>query len=189
MTTAIIPLALTLVLSCVEEPSGRKPETPQPQPEPELPELSLVGGAQDLWPFDFGFDATRAAVATEFGDPSERNTVPVGANRDSGASDGDSENGSTGVVESWRYEGVSFDFFIDPEQNLEFLLSAQVSDSSIVLGSGISIGMEVDDLFGIMGEPAVSTERNLVYFYLTNTIEFHVGEDRVAAVTLSRAMP
>ena len=66
------------------------------------------------------FDATTAIVGAEFGEPNEKNTVPVGASGDSDAGEGDGEEGgepgSTGVVESWHYEGVRFDFFVDPGQ-------------------------------------------------------------------------
>ena len=42
----------------------------------------------------------------------------------------------------------------------------KVFDAAITLGSGVSLGMSVDDLLGIMGEPAVNDQSNLVYFYL-----------------------
>lgn len=143
---------------------------------PELPLLPAVGGVQDLWPFEFGFDAGRSVVRSTLGEPSDTEERQVPDTPDAAA-----------VV--WRYPGLELIFYHDTGQSLEYLLSVRVSDSGIRLGAGVSVGMTQTEVTAIMGEPALQDEGLLAYFYLTGTIEFVVTDGAVVAVVLTRAMP
>ena len=43
----------------------------------DLPELAAIGGAQDVWGFSFGFDASREVVREALGDPETVTEAPI----------------------------------------------------------------------------------------------------------------
>ena len=142
-----------------------------------LPELATVGGAQDVWPFEFGLDASRPQVEEAMGRPAEVTERPAGT------------QDSPGRVVTYEYPAVSFQFFVSAEGQDEFLLSATVTSPEVALRGGLSVGMPVDDALMILGDPDVEDNGLLVYFYFTSTIELYVSEGTVDAVMLARALP
>ena len=98
---------------------------------PELPQLVLVAGAQDLWPFEFGFDATRESLAVFLG---AAETI----SRDE-------------LLETWQYEGFEITFFVDSDQELELLMSVRITSEEVPLRGGVSLGMSRAGIVDLMG--------------------------------------
>ena len=142
----------------------------------ELPEIALIGGAQDIWPFAFGLDASRTAVESELGPSAKTEISPVGSE-------------STAMIAKWTYPGVVLTFFVDEQAGIEQLLSAEILSDDIELRGGLELGMATVDVVRLLGEPGLRADDMLVYFYYATTIGISVAADRVSAVTLSRAMP
>lgn len=142
-----------------------------------LPELAVVGGAQDVWPFEFGLDAKRAGVESILGAPDDVSERAAGT------------GSSTGRVITWTYPDVTFTFFIDAHGRDEYLLSAAFTSPEIPLGNGLSVGMPAEAARALLGEPDVRDESLSAYFYYTSTIELHVTDGTVTRIVLARALP
>jgi hypothetical protein len=162
------------VWSCGD--GGESAEDLQLSSAPDLPELARIGGVQDLWPFSFGFDATRETVRAAYGEPATITEESAG-------------DESTGTAITWHYDGVTFSFFSDPTQDLEFLTAVRIATSAIPLRGGVSLGMGRDELVDVLGEPAMAKDSILAFFYLTSNIQAELEGTRVSAITLARALP
>jgi hypothetical protein len=152
-----------------------------PEPTPSLPDLPVIGGVQDVWNFPFGFGDSRASVRELYGEPVEVAISPVGHGGD--------ETEPTVTIEDWAYEGLTITFYVDPLQEIDYVLSARVTSTGVELRSGLYVGMPEEEATALLGEPAVDTGSSLVYFYLNTTIEIVVPDHRIAEIVLSRAMP
>lgn len=177
-SVAIGLLALTAVLTL----TGCRGADPEPEHTKDtaadaLPELARIGGVVDVWPFEFGLNASRDAVRDALGDPVD---VEESAPRQSVV-------GSR--VEVWSYHGVALTFLVEEGRNEEYLLSARVSEPAPPLRGGLAIGMRVGEARELLGEPRVADETRLVYFYRDTTIELELGDGVVRSVTLARALP
>ena len=156
---------------------GAKPAETPDEGSAELPELPAIGGAQDVWNFPFGFGDDRDTVRAALGDPDDTVVEPVAA----------MENGPR--VEEWHYPGVEIDFYVDPEQDLEYVLSVIVTSSEIELRGGLFVGMDLADAILILGDPEPGTGSATVYFYLNTSIILESEGGTVTRITLSRALP
>jgi len=145
--------------------------------EDVAPELPAIGGVQDVWEFPFGFDSSRDEVRAAYGVPDTVTAAPV------------VEGDDAPVVEEWQYDGVLVVFYLDEEQEYDFVVSVEVDSSTISLGGGLSVEMATDGARRVLGEPGLDTGRSLVYFYMTTTIELAYEQEIVTAIVLSRALP
>ncbi len=139
--------------------------------------LGQVGSAADLWVFPFTMAAARDEVRDALGEPIGSETRREDA-RSSGPE-----------ALTWEYPGLIVTFLVGTSDGDDYLISVRVTDPSVTLGSGIAVGMPVDDALAILGDPQVNDDRSLVYFYRASTIEIVVDAGRVAAVVLARALP
>lgn len=159
-------------------PSGDESQEPRAdQAVAELPELAAIGGARDVWAFEFGMDADREAVSEHLGEPRTR-----AESEESGRAGGPR-------IVVWDYDGLEITFLIDAVNETEYLLSAKISDASVPTRGGLEVGMQLDRATGLLGEPRVVNERSLVYFYRNTTIELITSDGVVEAIHLSRALP
>lgn len=182
--TAGIPVLLLIVLVLVAGCSAADRGGTEVQAEAEpnqasakLPSIAVIGGVQDVWPFSFGFDASRIVVEKSFGQPTDIETRPAGG------------VDTTAVVQTWSYPGVIFTFYVDEPTNTDDLLAARIDDPAITLNGGLFLGMPVSDAVALLGEPGHESGDELVYFYYATTIELVTEGDVVSAVVLARAMP
>lgn len=152
-------------------------DAPESEADAELMDLAAIGGAQDVWGFSFGFDASRELVREQLGEPNTVSEAPI------------QENGAGPQVVRWFYDGLEVTFLSNPAEELEFVLSVRVEQADVPLRGGLRIGMPVDEALALLGEPRVSQDNARVWFYLNTTIELTVRDGRVEAVTLARAMP
>jgi hypothetical protein len=174
------PLFLCLVVGVLAGGCAR-PSSPPAGSEPEsqpatLPQIAAVGGVQDVWPFSFGFDANQDVLEQILGTPVGTELAQVGT--DGGAN-----------VEKWFYEGLEFMFFTAEGTEQEHLLSVRINSPEIELRGGLALGMVVEQVVTLMGEPSLRRDDRLVYFYYATTIELTVENGRISEVSLSRAMP
>jgi hypothetical protein len=149
--------------------------TDEPPAAPELPEVASIAGVQDVWPFVFGFDATREDVERALG------VAQSMTSRNAGESDA--------TVVTWNYPAVDFVFYLAPSTQSEFILSARIRDETVSLGAGIGIGMPADRAAHILGDPGHRTNDTLVYFYYSTTIELVIRDDLVREIVIARSLP
>ena len=117
---------------------GRGTEATSAEAAPELasaalPELASVGGAQDVWPFEFGLDADRASVEAMLGAPESVSERPAGT------------EDAPGRVFTWSYPAVEFQFFVGFDSEEEFMLAATITSPDQPLRGGLSVGMSIED--------------------------------------------
>lgn len=172
-------VTLLLVSSC----SGREtsPEAgvgPATGPETgaeSAANLASIGGAQDVWPFTFGFDADRTKVEQALGPPESTQ--------------------DDGNVTTWSYPGLDLDFFREETGETEYLIAAHITEDAevrgepIALRGGLHLGMSRDEALQLLGEPGLEAGRAIVFFYYTTTIELLIRNNTVREVVLARAMP
>lgn len=177
----VVVVVLALLWACgVQESSADN--TPGDAPAP----LPQVGGVQDVWPFAFGFDATRVLVAGEYGQPRTIDERPV-----------EGTDVAASIVE-YGYDGVRFEFLVpDDADRPEVLLSVAFIGHVGTDHVGppgprqLTVGMSADQVHTLLGEPHVLPvgPDTLAYFYEHNTITVTLVDDRVAEIVLSRAIP
>jgi len=142
-----------------------------------LPELATVGGAQDVWPFEFGLDGQRKDVEAAMGAPD------AVSERAAGTAD------SPGRVVTWTYPTAEFRFFVSAGGEEEFMVAATITSSEQPLRGGLAVGMSIEEAIAVLGKPDVENESLLVYFYFTSTIEIYKSDGTVEAIMLARALP
>ncbi|TVQ17642.1 MAG: hypothetical protein EA382_18575 [Spirochaetaceae bacterium] len=157
------------------EPAGSDPAGSDAEAGPAP--LGQVGSAADLWAFPFTMAAARDQVRDALGEP-----ISSESRRD------DARTGGPEAL-TWEYPGLIVTFLTGTSDGDDYLISVRVTDPSVALGSGIAVGMPVDDAVTILGNPQVRDDRSLVYFYRASTIEIVVDAGRVASVVLARALP
>lgn len=162
---------------------------------------------QDVWPFSFGFDATRAAVARVYGPPREiQRRDLLGA--EPGGTQAADEDETTAFIEERRYAGVVFEFFVSPS-GAEMLLSVRLVDNNGAPSGAegaeqaeplprqageLHLGMLATEAGELLGEPqayrpGVGDSTTLGYFYASNSIILTVNDGRVTEIQLARALP
>jgi hypothetical protein len=178
----VIGLAVATLTACggSRGAPGSNPSETQPSDQlasAGLPELATIGGAQDIWPFAFGLDASREDVRAQRGEPTSTAERPAGT----GSVD-------TSVV-TWEYPDAVFTFFVDRSVETDDLLSASVRSQAVPLRGGLSVGMSPAAAREILGEPNVEEEGFAAWFYFTSTIELFWDEEAVNEIVLARALP
>jgi hypothetical protein len=157
--------------------SAGSEEQPTDLASAPLPELATIGGAQDVWPFEFGLDAKRIDVEAAIGTPESISERAAGT------------ESSPGRVVSWTFPTVEFRFFVSSDGAEEFMLAATITSAEVPLRGGLSVGMSIEDAVAVLGKPDVENESLLVYFYFNSTIELYKSDGMVEAVMLARALP
>lgn len=171
-TPILLCLAAAVIYSCDRSPEV---EAEPLRAQAELPEIAPISGVQDLWPFEFGFDASRSEAARILGPP-----VRV-ENRDVGRSD-------ASVVAAY-YPDLELVFLRRESDVSEYLLSARFTGPRRPLGMDIHVGMELESLRAALGEPGHETGDRIVYFYYTTSIEVVFDGPTVTEIVLARALP
>jgi hypothetical protein len=177
-------IVLTLGTACApEESEDVAPVAPAPLP--------AVGGVQDVWPFPFGFNATRAVVTAQYGPPETATSTTV-----------EGTDVAARIV-THQYPGVLFEFLV-PEEHArdEVLLAVTFLDSEPADERGpvprpdpLRVGMAASEARALLGEPqAESADAGgagtvLAYFYAHNTITLGVSGGGVTRIVLARAIP
>ena len=174
---AVVAVSLFAAAGCGESAPPEAQEPAVEQAAADLPEIAAIGGVQDVWAFDFGMDADREAVRAELGEPRSR------------AVSEESDRAGEPDIVVWRYDGLEITFLIDAVNEIEYLLSARISDPSVPIRGGLEVGMQLDRATELLGDPRVINERSLVYFYRNTTIELVVSDGVVEAIHLARALP
>lgn len=169
--------AVVMLVAGCSDP-GQSAATDQPeQAAAELPELPLIGGARDVWAFEFGMDADREAVRDVLGEPKA-----ILQSEQTG-------EGSSPTIERWAYDGLEITFLIDTTGESEYLLSVRIDEADVPLRGGLAVDMGADEARELLGEPRVNQDDTLVYFYRNTTIELITSRGIVEAVLLARALP
>ncbi len=174
---AVVAVSLFAAAGCGESAPPEAQEPAAEEATADLPEIAAIGGVQDVWAFDFGMDADREAVRAELGEPRSR------------AVSEESDRAGEPDIVVWRYDGLEITFLIDAVNEIEYLLSARISDPSVPIRGGLEVGMQLDRATELLGDPRVINERSLVYFYRNTTIELVVSDGVVEAIHLARALP
>lgn len=138
-------------------------------------DLPAIGGAQDVWPFGFGFEAGYEDVREALGEPVE--VLEEGA------------AGGGPVVVRWRYDEVTVTFVENPDLERVIVLTVRFTGEGQELRGGLSLGMPIERARELMGEPQVVNEEAHVYFYNTTTIELLVIDGLVREIQVARALP
>ena len=168
-----IALTISLLFLAAHVVAGGAEESPA-ETDAGPPPLLAIGGAQDVWPFSFGLNATFADVEAALGTPQEVIDEPA--------------EGAGPAIIRWVYPGLIVTF-LAPSPTRVQILTVRFAGPQYPLKGGLELGMPAERARQLMGEPRVVSDESEVWFYSTTTIELVVSEGRVRSVQVARALP